>query len=144
MSIHSAQRSQNPNEGNSHRTNPSPSLQAHSAQLQHPSIDPQHIQWVAAYIDGQYFLTDPESMKRLKEMEAEIQQQKLKLAKLENDNNSVNNSFLSLQEDKMDKQSHKSFCNTEFNENRQINKEAKVKNELEKEEDKYRDKIKRM
>ena len=49
------------------------------------------------------------------------------MAKLENDGD-FNHSFLSLQDDKAEKRSNKSFCNTEFNENKQINKEEKVKN----------------
>ena len=126
MSVHSALGDGRLNEDNSHHNNPNPSMQAHSAKVQQPHINsPQ--EWVAAYIDGQYFLTDPESMKRLQHIEAEIQQEKTKLAKLENDND-LSHSFLSLQGEKAQNKSHKSFCNTEFNENRQINKEEQVKN----------------
>jgi hypothetical protein len=49
-------------------------MEAHSVRATPPQIHPDHQEWVAAYIDGQYYLTDPESMQRLKNIEAEIEQ----------------------------------------------------------------------
>ena len=66
MSVHSAMSPENPNFTNSHHNNPSPSMEAHSVLAQGPTINPEHQEWVAAYIDGQYYLTDPESMRRLR------------------------------------------------------------------------------
>ena len=48
-------------------------MEAHSAYLQHPAVNPEHQEWVAAYLDGQYLLADPEAMKRLKDMDNEIE-----------------------------------------------------------------------
>ena len=52
--------------------------QAKHVQPPHSEYPHQHLanrqqyEWVATYIDGQYFLTDPESMTKLKNIEAEI------------------------------------------------------------------------
>jgi len=66
------------------------------------------------------------------------------LAKLENDGSEYNHSFLSLQEERVEMDSNRSLCITEFNENKNLMKEGMVKEELEKEEDRYREKIRKM
>lgn len=60
------------------------------------------------------------------------------MAKLDQENISNNNSFLSYQEDLIDKRSNKSFCNTEFNQSRHLDRQEIVKNDLEREEELYR------
>jgi hypothetical protein len=58
---------------------------------------------VATYLEGQFYLTDPESMNKLKNIEAEIEKERTRLAKMEQDTLSHNNSFLSFQEDKAER-----------------------------------------
>ena len=53
-------------------------------------------------------------------------------------------SFYSMQLDKLEKVSNKSFCGTQFNEHVQISKKEIAQNQLQKEEDKYKENIKKM
>jgi hypothetical protein len=40
---------------------------------------------VATYLDGQFYLTDPDSISKLKNIEAEIERERVRLARLEQD-----------------------------------------------------------
>lgn len=55
--------SQNPGGDCSHRNQPPLSPAAHSQTGL--AAAPQHKEWVATYLDGQYYLTDPDSISKL-------------------------------------------------------------------------------
>jgi hypothetical protein len=95
---------------------------------------------VATYLDGQFYLTDPESISKLRNIEAEIERERQRLAKLEESSLSHNNSFLSFQEEREERQSNHSFC-TEFDQSRHFSKQQEVKNDLERQEELYRQKL---
>lgn len=96
-------------------------------------------EWVATYLEGQFYLTDPDSMSKLKDIEAEIERERGRLARLEQDTLSHNNSFLSFQEEH-ENHSNRSFC-TEFNQSSHFTRQEAVKHDLEKEEENYRQKL---
>lgn len=98
MSIHSNVQSYNKEPDISHLNHAQDPPQPRSAQPAQPMGGPSQYLWVATYIDGQYYLTDPQSMAKLKNIEAELEQERQRLAQLEHDNLSQNDSFLSLQD----------------------------------------------
>ena len=74
MSLHSNIQSQNPHAEASHRNQPNPPPSPHSQNIltpPPPALPPK--EWVATYLEGQFYLTDPESISKLKNIEVEIE-----------------------------------------------------------------------
>lgn len=80
MSLHSNIQSQDHHPSISHRNQPQPAPAAHSQTA--PAAAPPQKEWVATYLEGQYYLTDPDSISKLKNIEAEIEKERSRLAKL--------------------------------------------------------------
>ena len=76
------------------------------------------MKWVANFIDGEFYLSDPNSLEKLRLLELEIEKEKVKLAKLDQDAISSNKSFWSMQDADgsfEENRSNVSVSNTEFN-----------------------------